>query len=62
MSKISTGNGRKNSLAWNHFEKVKVDKGITMAICIYCKKSYHADSKSCGTNNLLARDKLSQEP
>ncbi|XP_075640576.1 zinc finger BED domain-containing protein RICESLEEPER 2-like [Castanea sativa] len=49
-----TGNGRKKSLAWNHFEKVKVDEGVTMAVCNYCKKSYHVDSKSCGTSNLLA--------
>ena len=25
-----------------------------MAVCNYCKKSYLADSKSCGTSNLLA--------
>nr|XP_023901326.1 zinc finger BED domain-containing protein RICESLEEPER 1-like [Quercus suber] len=49
-----TGNGRKKSLAWNHFEKVKVDEGVTMAVCNYCKKSYQANSKSCGTSNLLA--------
>ena len=54
VSKTGTGNGRKKSLAWNHFEKVKVDEGVTMAICNYCKKSYHADNKSCGTGNLLA--------
>ncbi|KAL0002324.1 hypothetical protein SO802_016105 [Lithocarpus litseifolius] len=54
VSKTSTGNGRKKSLVWNHFEKVKVDEGVTMAVCNYCKKSYHADSKSCGTSNLLA--------
>ncbi|KAL4626790.1 hypothetical protein ACB092_05G122400 [Castanea dentata] len=25
-----------------------------MTVCNYCKKSYHTDSKSCGTSNLLA--------
>ena len=35
--KTSTGSGRKKSLAWNHFEKVKVDEGVTMAVCNYCK-------------------------
>ena len=37
MSKTGTGSGRKKSLAWNHFEKVKVDEGVTMAVCNYCK-------------------------
>ena len=41
MSKNGIGNGRKNSLAWNQFEKVKVDEGVTMAVCNYCKKSDH---------------------
>ena len=41
VSKNGIGNGRKKSLAWNHFEKVKVDEGVTMAVCNYCKKSYH---------------------
>ena len=54
VSKIGTGNSRKKSLVWNHFEKVKVDEGVTMAVCNYCKKSYHANNKSCGTSNLLA--------
>ena len=54
MSKTGTGSGRKKSLAWNHFEIVKVDEGVTMAVCNYCKKSYLADSKSCSTSNLLA--------
>ena len=40
-----------------HFEKIKVEEAITKAIRNYCqkkkKKSYHADSKSCGTSNLL---------
>ncbi|XP_030964134.1 zinc finger BED domain-containing protein RICESLEEPER 2-like [Quercus lobata] len=31
VSKTGTGSGRKKSLAWNHFEKVKVDDGVTMA-------------------------------
>ena len=54
MSKTGTGSGRKKSLAWNHFEIVKVDEGVTIAGCNYCKKSYLADSKSCSTSNLLA--------
>ncbi|XP_075671983.1 zinc finger BED domain-containing protein RICESLEEPER 2-like [Castanea sativa] len=51
-----TGNGRKKSLAWNHFEKVKVDEDVTMAVCNCCKKSYRVDSKSYGTSNLLAHE------
>ena len=47
------GNGRKKSVVWGHFEKIKV-KEITKAICNCCPKSYHADNKSCGTSNLLA--------
>ena len=38
VSKNGIGNGRKKSLAWNHFEKVKVDEGVTMAVCNYCKE------------------------
>ncbi|XP_075652751.1 zinc finger BED domain-containing protein RICESLEEPER 1-like [Castanea sativa] len=30
-----------------------VDESVTMVVCNYYKKSYHADSKSCGTSNLL---------
>ena len=37
------GNGR--TLVWNHFEKVKVEEDVTKAICNYCQKSYHFDSK-----------------
>ena len=54
VSKTSTSNSRKNPLVWNHFEKVKVEEGVTKAICNYCQKSYHADNKSYGTSNLLA--------
>ena len=39
VSKTGTGSGRKKYLAWNHFEIVKVDEGVTMAVCNYCKKS-----------------------
>ena len=49
--------GRKKSVVWGHFEKVKIGEGDTSrtkAICNYCQKSYNADSKSCGTSNLLA--------
>ena len=38
VSKTGTGSGRKKYLAWNHFEKVKVDEVVTMAVCNYCKK------------------------
>ena len=48
------GNGGKNSLVWNHFEKGKVENDVTKAICNYCQKFYHIDSKSYGTSNLLA--------
>ena len=30
VSKTGTGSGRKKSLTWNHFEKVKVDEGVTI--------------------------------
>ena len=30
------GNGGKNSLVWNHFEKGKVENDVTKAICNYC--------------------------
>uniref|UniRef100_A0A7N2MYP7 BED-type domain-containing protein n=1 Tax=Quercus lobata TaxID=97700 RepID=A0A7N2MYP7_QUELO len=49
--------GRKNSVVWDHFEKVKIGEGDTSktkAICNYCQKSYNADSKSCDISNLLA--------
>ncbi|XP_050259181.1 zinc finger BED domain-containing protein RICESLEEPER 3-like [Quercus robur] len=49
--------GRKKSVVWGHFEKVKIGEGDTSktkAICNYCQKSYNVDSKSCGTSNLLA--------
>ena len=49
--------GRKKSVVWGHFEKVKIGEGDTSktkAICNYCQKFYNADSKSCGTSNLLA--------
>ena len=49
--------GRKKSVVWGNFEKVKIGEGNTSktkAICNYCQKSYNADSKSCGTSNLLA--------
>ena len=54
MNKTCTGNGRKKFVVCNHFEKIKVENGVTKAMCNYCKKSYHVDSKSCGTSNLLA--------
>ena len=52
-----TCSGRKKSVVWSHFEKIKIGEGDTSktkAICNYCQKSYNADSKSCGTSNLLA--------
>ena len=48
--------GKKKSVVWGHFEKVKIGEGDTSktkTICNYCQKSYNADSKSCGTSNLL---------
>ena len=38
-------------------KKIKIGEGYTSktkTICNYCQKSYNADSKSCGTSNLLA--------
>ena len=52
-----TCSGRKKSVIWGHFEKIKIgesDTSKTKTICNYCQKSYNADSKSCGTSNLLA--------
>ena len=52
-----TCNGRKKSIVWGHFEKIKIGEGDTSktkAICNYCQKSYNSYSKSCGTSNLLA--------
>ena len=48
---------RKKSIVWSHFEKIKIGEGDTSktkTICNYCQKLYNADSKSCGTSNLLA--------
>ena len=36
VSKTTTDNGGKKSVFWNHFEKIKVEKGVTKAICNYC--------------------------
>ena len=47
------GNGRKKSVVWGPFEKIKVEE-VTKAICNCCQKSYCANNKSCGTSNLLA--------
>nr|XP_023884409.1 zinc finger BED domain-containing protein RICESLEEPER 3-like [Quercus suber] len=52
-----TCSGRKKSIVWGHFEKVKIGEGDTSktkAICNYCQKSYNVDSKTSGTSNLLA--------
>ena len=35
-------------------KKIKVEEGVFKAICNYCQKSYHVDSKRCDTSNLLA--------
>ena len=51
------GNGRKKSIVWGNFEKIKKGEGDTSktkAICNYCQKLYNANSKSCDTSNLLA--------
>ena len=50
-----TCSGRKKSVVWGHFEKVKIGESDTSRTkANYCQKSYNADSKSCGTSNLLA--------
>ena len=47
--------GRKRFVVLGHFEKVKIGEGDTSRTkANYCQKSYNADSKSCGTSNLLA--------
>ena len=46
-------NNRKNSIAWDHFEKVDIGEGHFNAICNYCQKTYLADSKGHGIANLL---------
>ena len=43
----------KNSIAWDHFEKVDIGEGHFKAVCNYCQKTYLADSKGHGTVNLL---------
>ena len=32
------GNNRKKSIAWDHFEKIKIGKDQYKAICHYCQK------------------------
>ena len=44
---------RKNSIAWDNFEKVEIGDGHFKAVCNYCQKTYLADSKGHGTANLL---------
>ena len=47
----------KSQLFWTILKKIKIgdgDTSKTKAICNYYQKSYNADSKSCGTSNLLA--------
>ena len=44
---------RKNSIAWDHFEKVDIGEGHFKAVCNYYQKTYLADSKGHGTANLL---------
>ena len=48
------GAGRKPSRAWDHFDKIKAEDGVTRAVCKYCQKEYLADSKGHGTSNLLS--------
>ena len=47
------GNNRKKSIAWDHFEKIKISESQFKAVCHYCQKTYHANSKGHGTTNLL---------
>ena len=55
MSEIvaDCGNNRKKSIAWDHFEKIKISEGQFKAVCHYCQKTYCANSKGHGTTNLL---------
>ncbi|CAL5331346.1 unnamed protein product [Camellia sinensis] len=48
------GTGRKPSGAWDHFDKIKAEDGVTRAVCKYYQKEYLADSKGHGTSNLLS--------
>ena len=44
------------SRAWEHFEKIKDDKGITQkAKCIYCYAKFGAHSKIHGTTSMRNR-------
>ena len=46
----------KSQLFWTILKKIKIgdgDTSKTKAICNYYQKLYNADSKSCGTSNLL---------
>ena len=43
----------KNSIAWDHFEKVDISEGHFKTVCNYYQKTYLADSKGHGTANLL---------
>ena len=47
------GNNRKKSIAWDHFDKIKIGKDQYKAVCHYCQKTYRANSKGHGTTNLL---------
>ena len=37
VSKTGTSNGRKKSVVWNHFEKIKVEEGVTRLYVIIAK-------------------------
>ena len=39
------GNNRKNSIAWDHFEKIKMSEGQFKVVCHYCQKTYRTNSK-----------------
>ncbi|KAK7310074.1 hypothetical protein RJT34_07302 [Clitoria ternatea] len=55
--KQNASSTRKRSMVWDHFEKL-VEKGLPMAKCNYCSKSYHYDPKVHGTSNLIAHLKV----
>ena len=50
---VDCGNNRKKSIAWDHFEKIKMSEGQFKAVCHYCQKTYCANSNGHGTTNLL---------
>ncbi|KAL4652108.1 hypothetical protein ACB092_01G209400 [Castanea dentata] len=50
---VDCDSNRKKSIAWDHFEKIKVSEGQFKAVFHYCQKTYRANIKGHGTTNLL---------